>query len=165
MKNDVLNVLTFVVSSRQFNQNIKRISNTKRDDTKKIILYSNWKSFVVCTPLFTDFRSFLSKENSPVRKLDFLKFTVSDVTNLNFQGYPCDISHRHFYRFGGFFFQVGRENCKWRKENCDESDTKPVLFLVFLSFRIIFGASIRSVQMNIGKNPIWLNILKNLAES
>ena len=102
---------------------------------------------------------------SPVRKLDFLKFTVSDVTNLNFQGYPCDISHRHFYRFGGFFFQVGRENRKWRKENCDESDTKPVLFLVFLSFRIIFGASIRSVQMNIGKNPIWLNILKNLAES
>ena len=102
---------------------------------------------------------------SPVRKLDFLKFTVSDVTNLNFQGYPCDISHRHFYRFGGFFFQVGRENRKWRKENYDESDTKPVLFLVFLSFRIIFGAFIRSVQMNIGKNPIWLNILKNLAES
>ena len=102
---------------------------------------------------------------SPVRKLDFLKFTVSDVTNLNFQGYPCDISHRHFYRFGGFFFQVGRENRKWRKENCDESDTKPVSFLVFLSYRIIFGASIRSVQKNIGKNPIWLNILKNLAES
>ena len=42
----------------------------------------------------------------PVRKLDFLKFTVSDVTNLNFQGYPCDISHRHFCRFGGFFFRL-----------------------------------------------------------
>ena len=34
------------------------------------------------------------------------ELTVSDVTNLNFQGYPCDISHRHFYRFGGFFFRL-----------------------------------------------------------
>ena len=37
--------MTFVVSSRQFNQNIKRISNTKRDDTKKIMLYSTVSTY------------------------------------------------------------------------------------------------------------------------
>ena len=41
-KNDVL---TFVVSSRQFNQHIKRISNTKRDDIVKIIPFRLFSTY------------------------------------------------------------------------------------------------------------------------
>ena len=41
----------------------------------------------------------------PGSEIRFLK-TVYDVTNLNFQGYPCNISHRHFCRFGGFSFRL-----------------------------------------------------------
>ena len=69
-------------------------------------LHSNTSAFWLLLNFFVSDNSSGLPVLSPVRKLDFLKFTVSDVTNLNFQGYPCDISHRHFYRFGGFFFRL-----------------------------------------------------------